>query len=206
MIYGICGASGSGKTTLAKAVADLMCIKFVPTSVTEMAKKAGFEAVGRMSLPERFTLQLHLFDQFEELLNGITGPAILDRTPLDMIGYLHGEIGMHSRNLLMPEEIEMAAEYVADCQRMTARYFDGVFFTSILPTYEEADTRPGFNPAYQQHVQLVIAGALATSSENIQATMLMTTDLQQRLDIVTHEIAERLDEIDVQKRTSRHIH
>lgn len=206
MIYGICGASGSGKTTLAKAVADMMCIEFVPTSITNMAKKAGFDAIERMSLSERLSLQLHLFDQFGELLNKITGPAILDRTPLDMIGYLHGEIGMHSRGVLTDADLEIAADYVSDCQRLTAKHFDGVFFTSILPTYEEAATRPSYNPAYQRHVQLVIAGALATPAESLRATMLMTTDLQQRIEIVSNEIAERLDEIEQAKRSSRHIH
>jgi predicted ATPase len=196
MIYGIAGASGTGKTTLGSQVGDALSISFVRTSVTEMARKAGFEAVSRLTLPDRVRLQNSLLEQFEELLHGIKGPAILDRTPIDLIGYLGAEIHMHSHEILDIETLESLDGYFLRCQKLTAQCFDRVFVTSILPHYETAETRPDYNPAYQRHVHWLITGAAVGAESEINATLLLSGNLHDRVTYVSQMISERLQEID----------
>lgn len=206
MIYGLAGASGTGKTTLGHEVGQVLSIPFVRTSITDMARKAGFEAVGCLDLPDRLKLQESLFDQFEDLLDKTKGPVIFDRTPIDLIGYLGAEIHMHSHLELEIEALEQANTYFLRCQELTSRAFDKVFVTGILPTYEAAETRPDYNPAYQRHVQMIITGAIFSTRYDVNASILVTDNLHDRIKIVSDLIADRLKEIEEAKRKNRHLH
>lgn len=206
MIYGIAGASGTGKTTLCERVSEALSIPFVKTSITDMARKAGFEAVGRLDLEQRILLQERLLDQFEDLLDETRGPVIMDRTPIDLIGYLGAEIHMHSRDVVDVDTLEGIDGYFRRCQEMTASRFDRIFVTNILPTYEEVATRPGYNPAYQRHVQFIIMGAVVSAHGPLAASFLLMDDLDQRVRNVTEMIAQRLDAIETAKRKNRHLH
>ena len=206
MIYGIAGASGTGKTTLGKHVSDALNIPFVRTSITEMARKAGFEAVGSLPLPDRWRLQQSLLTQFEDMLDNMRGPVILDRTPVDLIGYLYGEIDMHSDQALDLETLKQIDAYCTKCQNLTATRFDRVFITNILPEYELAETRPGFNPAYQRHVHMIIVGSLITAENQSDVSLLTTNDLHQRIDIVMETIAGRLETIRAERKGNLNVH
>lgn len=206
MIYGVAGASGTGKSTLCQHVSEALAIPFVKTSITDMARKAGFEAVGRLGLEDRIRLQNSLLEQFEELLDKTRGPVIFDRTPIDLIGYLGAEIHMHSRDLVDVETLEAVDGYFKKCQEMTAARFDRIFVTNVLPHYETAETRPGYNPAYQRHVQFLIMGAVVASPGPLMASFLLMNDLHQRVRTVTDQIAERLDTIETEKRKNRQLH
>lgn len=206
MIYGIAGASGTGKTTLGQSVGEALSIPFVRTSITDMARKAGFNAVGRLELHERLALQESLLEQFEELLLKTKGPVIFDRTPLDLIGYLGAEVHMHSHGELTMSDLHKIDAYFTRCQELTSRSFDQVFVTSILPHYEEVETRPGFNPAYQRHVQFLIMGSIFEGDCDLSVSILSTDDLQDRISIMSETIVTRLDQIEMEKRKNRHLH
>lgn len=206
MIYGIAGASGTGKTTLGHQVGEALSIPFVRTSITAMAEKAGFKAVGSLSLPDRLELQESLLEQFGDLLDKTKGPIIFDRTPIDLIGYLGAEVHMHSNRDLDTDDLIQIDDYYTRCQQMTAQYFDRTFITSILPEYELAATRPDFNPAYQRHVHMLIIGAAVSAEVPLELTILVTDSLQDRVQIVSDAIADRLEEIEKHKRESRFIH
>lgn len=206
MIYGLAGSSGSGKSTLGRSVAQALDLTFVETSITNMSRRAGFDPVAPMTLTDRCDLQESLLHQFQELLRSLQGPAILDRTPLDLIMYLMAEIDMASNTRITQERSEWARDYVARCTELTDRYFDHVFVTAPLPTYEEAVTRPGANPAYQMHTHLLMMGTLYDMTGNLCFSILRTSDMSERVDYVSDVIANRLDEIESARRSSLHIH
>jgi predicted ATPase len=206
MIYGVAGASGTGKSTLCQHVSDALSIPFVRTSVTDMARKAGFEAVGRLSILDRIALQDSLLDQFNDLLQKARGPVIFDRTPIDLIGYLGAEIHMHSHLDLAAEQLESVNSYITRCQTLTGTYFDRVFVAGLLPDYESADTRPNYNPAYQRHVHLLITGAAVASEVNLDCVLLTTDSLHDRVEIVCDQITDRMKAIEEARRKKPRLH
>lgn len=206
MIYALAGSSGSGKSTLGHSVAETLDIAFVQPSITSMSRKAGFDPVKPMTLSDRCALQESLLVQFEELLRGLKGPAIMDRSPLDLIIYMMSEIHMSSHQSLTAEQMQWAADYIARCSSLADRYLDYAFVTTPLPVYEEVSTRPAWNPAYQMHTHLVLMGAIYDMQGNLGFSILRTTDLSERIEYVSDTIASRLDEIETDRRSSLHIH
>lgn len=206
MLWGLAGASGTGKTTLGEAAAKAMNVAFVKTSITGMAAKHGFNAVSDLPLSRRLVLQEHLLDEMTQLIDTCDRPVILDRTPLDLIGYLLGEVHMHAHEDLAGREMRQVEDYIRRCQRLTSRMFDHIFITSPLPTYEEAETRPSWNPAYQAHVHLLISGAVFASPFNLRYTLFRTPDFDKRLEVTTEVLRLRMDQLEQFRKTARHIH
>lgn len=206
MIYGLAGASGTGKTTLGERVGSMSGIPFVKTSVTEMARECGYDAIGQLSLGQRLDLQEKMLARFEKKLNDFQGHVILDRTPLDMIGYMMAEVYMHSSSELTVEEMQRIDDYASRCAAVTSRFFDHVFITGILPKYEESATRPGYNPAYQRHVHLLILGAVVEHRGPLPYSLFLSTDLGARAEYMTDTIIKRIAEVEQKRKSSRHIH
>jgi predicted ATPase len=203
MIFGIAGASGTGKTTLGHHVGEALDIPFLRTSVTEMARNAGFNAVGKLNLEDRLVLQEHMLKQMEAKLLLVQGPIILDRTPIDMLGYMLAEIDMHSSDRLTVEQMRRIDAYATQCQELTYRFFAHVFVTGILPDYELAETRPGFNPAYQRHLHTLVLGGLNGAENTIDYTLLVTDSLHHRVDAMTTTIADVLNRTEAERRERR---
>lgn len=209
MIYGIAGSSGSGKSTLAHQAAQSLDLTLVETSITGMGRVAGFDVVAPMGLRERIALQRSLFDQFEALLRTIKGPAILDRTPLDLVMYLMAELDMHSGAEMTQADMVWAADYIRRCQALTEMYFDHVFVTTPLPVYatiKEGGVRPPVNPAYQAHCHLILMGTLFDMDATLGFTILTSSNQGDRLDTLADTIGERLHVIHAQRHTARHVH
>ena len=205
MIYGLAGSSGSGKTTLGHQIAQSLDLTFTQPSITDMSRRAGFNPVDKLDIWQRLYLQKSLYEQFEEMLAGLKGPVILDRTPMDLVMYLMAEIGMHSSDFICDEQLQWAHDYVKRCQRLTERYFDHVFVTTPLPVYDATRAeRPPANPAYQIHCHLILMGALYGSE--VPFSILHTSDPNQRLDFVSETIVDRLDHIETTRRSSLHLH
>lgn len=209
MIYGLSGVSGSGKSTLAHQAAQSLDLTLVETSITGMGRKAGFDVVAPMGLRDRIALQKSLFAQFEALLRDLKGPAILDRTPLDLVIYLLAEFHMHSGEELTKADLFWAADYVRACQALTEIYFDHVFVTTPLPIYrvdKEGGVRPPMNPAYQMHGHLILIGTLFDLKGNLEFTILDSADQGDRLEALADTIGHRLHFIHEQRHTARHVH
>lgn len=205
MIYGVSGASGSGKTTLCKLVSDSLDIPFVKTSITEGAKRHGYDAVGNLPLGDRFDLQKKLLMDHVELLGSLSGPVILDRTPIDMIGYMLGEITMSSYNDLSDRDMTGIAEYVGKCQYVARERYDFIFHLRPLEFYEQATTRPANNPAYQRHTDLLMRGAMADCS-GLSACVINTTDLTERQNLMHDIIVQRLDGLQKLRQSHPKVH
>lgn len=206
MIYGLCGSSGTGKSTTAGMVGERLNMPFIPTSITEMAQKAGYNAVGAMTLSQRLDLQEKLADQFEALLKSIDGNAILDRTPVDMLGYMLGEVHMQSHESLTEDEMTRLGALITRCKRMTALYFDHIFLMSVLPFYEVAETRPAMNIPYQYHSQMLMTGMLIDLGDRVNHSLLLTTDLETRVDYIAETISDRLVELDEFRKSHPRLH
>jgi predicted ATPase len=194
MIYGLIGASGSGKTTLAHQAAEAMNLAFLPTSITKSAERHGFNAVGELSLHDRINLQHHLLDDMVELITKADRPAILDRTPVDMIAYMLCEVDMHSHKRVSDKDLERVESYVDACLETTSTYFAHVFFLNRLDfvVYDDKP-RPPVNPGYSLHTEIVMRGALALLDGKVGISMVETSDFNTRLDHVTSYIAGNLD-------------
>ncbi|NKX37736.1 AAA family ATPase [Rhodobacteraceae bacterium R_SAG4] len=206
MIFGIAGASGTGKTTLGRMVGDALDIPFQPTSITNMAAKAGFDPVSKISLNDRLILQESMLDQMETLLASFKTPVILDRTPLDLVGYMMAEIYMHSESELTADEMRRIDAYVSRCQDVTVKYCSHIFVTGLLPEYELVETRPGWNPAYQRHVHLLIVGALMTSKGDLSYSMFNSDSLTGRTNYMIQAIQNKLVSAQQEKIESRYLH
>ena len=204
MIYGLIGASGTGKTTLAQDVVEALNLNMVITSITDSARLHGVEAVANLPLDKRIKLQRHLLDDHAKLLAAVKAPSITDRTPIDMIGYLMCEIGMHSHEQVSQEMLREANKYVNDCKVLTKERYDMVFMLSPLLDYEPDPKRPSVNPAYQRHTDLVMRGALHEMTEMAFATI-VSQSRTVRFNYVCETIVERLDWHDDFRKKAKHI-
>lgn len=206
MLFGITGAAGTGKSTLGRLAGERTGIPFVPTSITRMARDVGYDAVSPMTLRERLDMQEKMLLKMAHLMNTMKGHAILDRTPIDMIGYMLGEVGMHSDKDLTPEELLRIEQMIVRCKRLTMAMFDFVFVTTPLPNYETKDTRPPPNRPYQWHTQFIMQGALMECSHRLSNATLIMSDLNERVDYVSGVILERIQQAEVYRATASHIH
>lgn len=204
MLYGICGSSGSGKSTLGRMVAESLDMTFQPTSITECAKRHGFDAVGSLSLEQRLELQNHLLADHVEMIGKAKRPLIVDRTPIDFIAYLLAEFHMHSHEGMQPSLLLEVRNYVDLCLKETRAHYDMVFMLAPLPVYEVSVTRPAPNPAYQAHTDLIMRGALSCYSGPV--AIINVPDQQIRFNFVHDTIVERLNELEKKRKTSRSVH
>lgn len=206
MIYGVCGASGVGKSTVCNLVAESLDITFLKTSVTEGAKRHGYNAVGSLSLSERLDLQEKLLEDHVSLLELTKRPAILDRTPIDFIGYMLAEVYMNSHEVLQPTHMHRINAYVLRCMWVAKRHYDMMFHLAPLPFYEQSQFRPAENPAYQKHCDLIMRGALSELTNQISYSVLNTTDLNERHDHIHESIVQRLDNLEALRKSSPNVH
>lgn len=196
MIYGLIGASGSGKTTLAKAVAETLDVAYVPSSITESARRHGFDAVGALSLPDRVKLQFHLLEDHLELIDKAPRPMITDRTPIDMVAYLLAEFDMHSHDTFEANDdtLHEVERYSFLGRQTTVFHYDHVFMLGRLMHYEADAKRPAVNPAYHRHTELIMKGLLAEVGTGCGYSILATERLDFRQDYVCEVISTRLDQ------------
>jgi hypothetical protein len=192
-MFGLAGAHRSGKTTLAKRVAEDLGIHYHDASISKFAKELNINAVGDLPVAERVKVQEHILKRYCEEIDKIGRdrmPAITDRTPLDMIGYMLGEVTMHSTT---PEDGKLIAHYVDRCLAATLRHFDTIIVLRPLPTYTADPKSPPESLAYQWQNQMIVEGALAQLNQMpLQQARLLTVDLEQRAECTQELILERL--------------
>lgn len=202
MVYGLCGASGVGKTTLAQAVSENMDIPFLKTSITEVALKNGFDPVAKLDLNRRMELQIHLLNDHIDKIAAAPRPIIVDRTPIDMIGYLLAEFNMHSHEDITMNLMDRAERYVEECLSVVKAQYDFVFLIGKLTSYTSVSTRPVENPAYARHFDLIMRGAMSQMG-NVSYAFINTEDLGHRCQFVEDQIATRLDTMELQRKKMR---
>jgi predicted ATPase len=194
-IFGFSGASRTGKTTLAKLVADRMKIHYHDASVTKIMREFGIDPVSDVPLFQRLEAQELLLTKFMDAIKAAPRPAVCDRTPLDMIGYMLGEVTMHNLPVELHDRVQ---SYVDRCITETERHFDMVVAVRPLPHYKADPTKPPPNRAYQSAVQFLIEGA-CMNTDNLHSACMTFTDLEERADAACTMFAERVEDLLAEK-------
>jgi len=190
-MFGISGAQRTGKTTLAKAVAEKLKFHYHDSSVTKIMREFGINPVGDVPLGERIKAQEFLLEKSCDALRQAPRPAITDRTPLDFIAYMLGEVTMHNTAEEFHEPIQT---YVKNCLAAAEKYFDMILIVRPLLTYKAADDKPPPNRAYQSAIQYLIEGA-AQNIPNIVVGLLPALDLTERVDNCSVAFSTHLEEV-----------
>jgi hypothetical protein len=152
-------------------------------------KELGLNAVDNMSIEDRIDAQEKLLEQYLKEIAALPRPFITDRSPLDMIGYMFGEITMHNTN----KEIgDRAISYMEKCLRAAANNFDTIFFVRPLNVYEVDSSKPPLNNAYQWEIQFIIEGTANLINDYVSFAILQTTDLKGRVKSSSEMIINRI--------------
>lgn len=159
-LLGIAGAHRTGKSTLAKAFAERHEMQFLETSVSKVFKDMGLDPSKRYDFATRMTVQERVLDVMDELYGSLklTGEAITDRTPIDMIAYTMADIGPGG---ITEEEGARFEAYVARCIEVVNRRFSMIVV--LQPGIKlVAKEGTGFmNQAYIEHLNTIIRGLIA---------------------------------------------
>lgn len=197
MAFGFSGAHRTGKTTLAKQVAEDLKMQFLDGSVSKIMKEFGINAVGDIPLEQRIEAQEFLLKRYLDNLTKAPRPLITDRTPLDMIGYMLGEITMHNCSA---EAGKKANAYVENCLDATLRHFDTVIIVGPLAGYTVDPKSPPPNEAYQRAVQFLIEGAACRIASSMYIDSIETTDFEARRECAGKIFGGRMHDIAQQSR------
>ena len=197
MLYGVCGTHRSGKTTAAKLLAEQLGIEFLDSSF-DVAKKFGYNPVGRMSLKDRLAMQTLVLDDHVEKLKAAPRPLVTDRTPLDYFAYTLAQYGMTSHEQADEQTMTAAWHFANKCLEETKTYYDMVFIMDPLTVYQVDPTKatPAANPAFQLHIHALIHGAVSQIHNSINYAMVPFMPVQDRVDFIAQNIVERMNEID----------
>ncbi|MCP1539983.1 AAA family ATPase [Methylorubrum extorquens] len=200
-MIGFTGASRTGKSTLARAAGEALGLPYFEMKTAEIMKAAGYENIGNLPIEERLAAQDAYLKAYGEILGSLDRPTIVDRTPIDLIGYMMAEVGMHATT---PEQGERIRDYCERALTMANRNFAMIFVPCPLPTYEMAEGKAPPNRAYQWHTHWIMEGAMQML-RGPMSIRVSTTDPDKRLQGVCEVIADWLTE-NAKKRASSSLH
>ena len=195
-MFGFAGAQRTGKTTLAKAVAERLGFHYHDASVSRFAREYGVNAVGDLLMLERIMLQEYILKRFVEEIHKAPRPAITDRTPLDILAYMLGEVTMHNT---APEFHERIKKYADQCLLETTRHFDLILALRPLPVYLADPDKPPLNRAYQSMVQMLIEGA-AQNVDGVVCGVVTATTLDARIVAACTVFSDHMETLNEQRR------
>jgi hypothetical protein len=199
MTYGLAGAHRTGKTTLAKLVAEDLKMTFHDASVSKIMREAGINAVGDVPLEARVEAQEFLLKRYLKDLQWAPRPMITDRTPLDMIGYMLGEITMHNTDVKLGARVQ---EYVDACLSAAVSHFDTIILLRPLPVYIQDPDKPPLNQAYQSLVQYIIEGAATVCEEALYVHRIDERNLGKRRELANNILINRTVELAEQSKAA----
>lgn len=184
MLIGLSGAHRTGKTTLAQAVSEATGFPFVKTGVSGMMSRLGYDPKGDLPFQDRLEVQEAILDgllsEYTSALKKHSGLIIVDRTPLDALGYLRSEI---LRTSSTPEIDRRLDRYEDVVYESVNSIFAGLAFVQPgIPLVSEAGKAPA-NRHYQRHVSAVMLDAALDPRVRI-ATMILPA--------ASHEIKSRV--------------
>jgi len=169
-------------------IAEILGFHFHETSTSQVMKEGGFVAVADMPMVERLAAQEYVLARHIADLEALPRPCIVDRTPLDMLAYLMGEVTMHNTS---PELWPAIDEYRKKAIRVTDLHYDAIVFLRPLSFFEAAPDKPPPNVAYQWHIQMLIEGA-ALQLRNVSMCRVASEDLEDRVESGANFIVDRM--------------
>jgi hypothetical protein len=200
MAFGFAGAHRTGKTTLAKKVAEDLGWFYHDASVSKIMREAGINAVGDVPIMQRIEAQEFLLKRYLKELQWASRPMVTDRTPLDMIGYMLGEITMHNNT---PEVGERVYDYMMECLSATITQFDTIILVRPLATYTVDPKSPPLNRGYQAMVQLLVEGAASMVADHCYIEGLEMDNLQERISVSKGFLFNRMTEIQANSKAAQ---
>jgi hypothetical protein len=126
MRIGFTGAHRTGKTTLAKDIADSLKIKFYPTKVSEAPiwKAIRSSPSDSFTFAERLEIQSHLAHYLDGQYGNIKEKAyVVDRTPLDILGYLFANLDSTCSDLWTAKTRSLIEQVIESCEKNFSKIF-----------------------------------------------------------------------------------
>ena len=160
MRIGICGAHRTGKTTLARALAESTGLTLMDAGVSAVFRELGLEPSRTLSFADRMRVQDAILAKYLNLMAGAEN-VIIDRTPIDFIGYLLADLNQDHYQ----EEgaSQWVVGYIERCLEAARRTMSFVIFVSPGIPLEMAEGKGLVDPGYIRAVHWLMRGALEDS-------------------------------------------
>jgi len=181
-LIGLCGAHRTGKTSLAKAYAKKHGIAFMETSVSAIFKELGLDPAASFDFKTRLDIQEVILERLDAMYSMVAPVsfAIVDRTPIDMLGYTMAEAIGHT---VGGADQARFAKYAERCFEVTNRRFSTLVLVQPgIPLIEE-EGKAAINQAYIEHLNSLMLGL--TVDERIKCShfyiLRALTDMDDRI-------------------------
>lgn len=191
-LYGLVGAHRTGKTTLAKAVAEELGVPFHKTTVSDTLKQLMINPQVDLAFRERLTIQEIILDDlarcYKEAIeaNPEAPIVIVDRTPLDVLGYTRSEI---LRETMNPTLDRLMSNHEQRCIELTNFHFAGLCLVQPgIPLIADS-TKGSANVHYQRHVHATMLDAVLDDRLKIPAFVLGSGNVD-----LTSRVSDTVDE------------
>lgn len=194
MLIGIMGAHRVGKTTLARELQSNCDAHFSPFSASAVIAKHNLDARTIATLEQRITVQEDILEHYVDYLK-ITKTqherVVVDRTPLDFIAYLYGDIGSVSCSEITENIQERITDYRDKCLHLAGAEFSLLLHVQpgIAIVEDSKSAAPQRN--YIDHLDLIFHG-LARYMQQVQTPYVCIPkaccDLKQRVAIAHRAI------------------
>lgn len=203
-LTGLCGAHRTGKTSLARAYAEKHGIAFLETSVSAIFKEMGLDPAASFDFSTRLMIQETILDRLDALYGTVEpgAPAIVDRTPIDLVGYTMADAVGHA---VGPADQGRFAKYVERCFDVINRRFATLVLVQPGIPLKEEEGKAVVNQAYIEHLNSLMLGL--TVDERIKCShfyiMRNLTDMDDR--ILALESAVRQSGFQVKQQRDQHL-
>lgn len=216
-IVGICGAHRTGKSTLMRALTDdkhsLKFVEFGGVSISKWLNEIDCNSSDLdCSWEQRKIMQTHLLQSYKQRLatyrafSTIIRPAVMgveipqgnaypttyffvDRTPIDLIGYLLESAARHE---LTEDDRMFISNYVNSCIELTAENFDYVFIVQPgIPLVSDPKSAPADSDLVEFLNSIYLAHSLNSKlSGKVHIIPRDVVDLEQRVSFIKNRINE----------------
>lgn len=189
-LIGLCGAHRVGKTTLMHAVAAELGIEGIEVSISSMQKELGFDSSNQSySFETRMMIQTHLLNKFTSLLEGINAaglPAITDRTPNDLIGYMLINVGEKESK----DHSDWIMKYIESCLALTSKHYSDVFLIQPGIVLETNNTSAHASMGLIEHLHAIYSGYINRLDLDVNALVMSKdiVDLDERVKYIWSNI------------------
>lgn len=158
MILGLIGSHRTGKTTLAEAYAEKTGATIVKMDVGGLQRKLGFDSSNQSyDFDTRMDIQERLLFCFEEIYKSVSGEdAVVDRTPLDLIGYTMLAV----KDDLSEAQSDRLNKYVQDCINLTNEHFTALVLVQPGIPLTTAVTSAKSCTALMEKLNLIYLGTI----------------------------------------------
>lgn len=190
-MIGLCGGHRVGKTSLARAYAEKTGATFVPTSVSAIFAELGLDPAAKMDFGQRLTVQEEVLKRLDAIYGSLDPRReyIVDRTPIDFIGYTMGDaIG----NAVAAEDQERFGVYVQRCFDVVNKRFSALILVQPgIPLVEEPG-KAAVNAAYIEHLNSLMLGLSVDERVKVPHYYIQRriTDLDERVKAVKRVVGK----------------